>query len=346
MPRSGAAEKPSEPWDFHMLAFAGDLRVVIVGIAAVKVFKTLLASVVFLLPGDGQLVASVVILGLLGLSLIWAARWVADRADAFWSGAGPATNPVGRGALLGQAVLVSIALAVVQAYAPFGSYGMAPVQGLGELLAYVLAAALLLPASWYIYLSQKPLTMGERSRQAFAVVLVGLVVLAGQSAVTWSLAPVAESLASYFLELFAQVGFGVAMVSLGWSLRNRTPLFWVAAMMAVFALTSLVWIFVVQNARGVASVLSLVVAYTGTMVVPRLLPRPEGAASSDKTLVDDVYLHGVALAHDLSPRETEVFMLLAQGRSRAFIQDALSVSEGTVKTHTSRVYQKLGVSSK
>lgn len=253
---------------------------------------------------------------------------------------------MGRGSLLGQAVLVSIALAVVQAYTPFGSYGMAPVQGLGELLAYVLAAVLLLPASWYIYLSQKPLTMGERSRQAFAVVLVGLVVLAGQSAATWSLAPVAESLASYFLELFAQVGFGVAMVSLGWSLRNRTPLFWVAAMMAVFALTSLVWIFVVQNARGVASVLSLVVAYAGTMVVPRLLPRPEGAASSDKTLVDDAYLHEVALAHDLSPRETEVFMLLAQGRSRAFIQDALSVSEGTVKTHTSRVYQKLGVSSK
>lgn len=82
------AEKPSEHQGFYVLAFAGDLRVVIVGIAAVKVFKTLLASVVFLLPGDGQLVASVVILGLLGLSLIWAARWVADRADAFWSGPG------------------------------------------------------------------------------------------------------------------------------------------------------------------------------------------------------------------------------------------------------------------
>lgn len=160
------------------------------------------------------------------------------------------------------------------------------------------------------------------------------------------MAPGAESLASYFLELFAQMGFGVAMVSLSWSLRDRTPFFWVAAMMAVFAATSLVWIFAVQNARSVAAVLSLAVAYVGTMVVPRLLPRSAAVASADKTLIDDAYLHEMAATHDLSPRETEVFVLLAQGRSRAFIQDALSVSEGTVKTHTSRIYQKLGVASK
>lgn len=331
---------------YCVLAFASDLRVVIVGMAASKVFKTLLASAVFLLPGEGQLAACGVIVALLGASMLWGARWMGVQGRAFRTAPVPPVSAVQRGSLLGQAALVSIVLAVVQAYTPFGSYGSAPVRGLGELVAYGAAAALLLPVSWYVYLRERPTTMEERSRLAFAVVLLGLVVLAGQSAFTWTLAPGAQSLASFFLELFAQVGFGVAAVSLSWSLRGRGPLFWTAAMMVVFALTSLVWIFVVQNTRGVASVLTLVVAYGATMVLPRVLPRPAGAPPADKTLVDDAYLHSVAAAHDLSPRETEVFMLLAQGRSRAFIQDALSVSEGTVKTHTSRIYQKLGVASK
>ena len=50
--------------------------------------------------------------------------------------------------------------------------------------------------------------------------------------------------------------------------------------------------------------------------------------------------------HHLSPRECEVFLLLAQGRSRAYIEKELFIAEGTVKTHTSRIYQKFGVNSK
>lgn len=45
----------------------------------------------------------------------------------------------------------------------------------------------------------------------------------------------------------------------------------------------------------------------------------------------------------LSPRETEVFVLLAQGRTRAFIQDELVLSGSTVKTHVSHIYAKMGV---
>ena len=45
----------------------------------------------------------------------------------------------------------------------------------------------------------------------------------------------------------------------------------------------------------------------------------------------------------LTPRETEVFVLLAQGRTRAFIQDELVLSGSTVKTHVSHIYAKMGV---
>lgn len=51
-------------------------------------------------------------------------------------------------------------------------------------------------------------------------------------------------------------------------------------------------------------------------------------------------------AFDLSERETEVALLIAQGRSKAYIADALCLSENTVRTHAKNVYAKLDVHSK
>lgn len=53
----------------------------------------------------------------------------------------------------------------------------------------------------------------------------------------------------------------------------------------------------------------------------------------------------LALAEDrgLSPRETEVFVLLVQGRSHSFIQGELGLAPSTVKTHVSHIYAKFEV---
>jgi DNA-binding NarL/FixJ family response regulator len=45
----------------------------------------------------------------------------------------------------------------------------------------------------------------------------------------------------------------------------------------------------------------------------------------------------------LSPREVEVFRLLAAGRSNREIADELIVGETTVKTHVARILAKLGL---
>lgn len=54
----------------------------------------------------------------------------------------------------------------------------------------------------------------------------------------------------------------------------------------------------------------------------------------------------LAVDYSLTRREAEVFCLLAQGRTRAFIQEELVLSTGTVKTHISHIYAKLDVSDR
>lgn len=54
----------------------------------------------------------------------------------------------------------------------------------------------------------------------------------------------------------------------------------------------------------------------------------------------------VAREGGLTKRETEVVELLLEGRSLRIIQEELFISEGTARTHTKRIYAKLGVHSK
>lgn len=53
-----------------------------------------------------------------------------------------------------------------------------------------------------------------------------------------------------------------------------------------------------------------------------------------------------AAEYRLSTRESEVLFLLMQGRSRAYIREALFISKGTVDTHVAHIYSKTGVNSK
>ena len=48
----------------------------------------------------------------------------------------------------------------------------------------------------------------------------------------------------------------------------------------------------------------------------------------------------------LSPREREILVYLARGYNSGYIASALAISDSTVRTHTRRIYDKLGVSSR
>lgn len=53
----------------------------------------------------------------------------------------------------------------------------------------------------------------------------------------------------------------------------------------------------------------------------------------------------IARQYRLSPREIEVFFLLAKGRNRAHIKEELVISDETVKSHIKNIYRKLDVHS-
>ncbi|WP_139651838.1 response regulator transcription factor [Raoultibacter phocaeensis] len=64
-------------------------------------------------------------------------------------------------------------------------------------------------------------------------------------------------------------------------------------------------------------------------------PTPEEVLSSR--------CNDIAAAHQFTPRETEIFKLLAQGYTMPVISEKLFVSENTVKSHVKSIYQKLGI---
>ena len=83
--------------------------------------------------------------------------------------------------------------------------------------------------------------------------------------------------------------------------------------------------------------------------------RPEDLPSSQETSVSSMdrarsamagRAHELAQKYRLSDREEEVLALLALGRSRSQIKEELYLSLGTVNTHISHLYQKLGVHGK
>ena len=57
-------------------------------------------------------------------------------------------------------------------------------------------------------------------------------------------------------------------------------------------------------------------------------------------------IHILAGEYGLSPKETEIMILFAKGRSSTRIQEELYLSRGTVTTHLRHIYQKMDVHGK
>ncbi len=83
-----------------------------------------------------------------------------------------------------------------------------------------------------------------------------------------------------------------------------------------------------------------------------MLARPNAEPESDvseafeedaEDASDEALVRRIADRFALSPRETDVFMLLSRGWTLAMISEELYLSQNTVKSHNAAVYKKLGV---
>lgn len=71
----------------------------------------------------------------------------------------------------------------------------------------------------------------------------------------------------------------------------------------------------------------------------------ESRLPASESIVDES-CRELASDYGLSKRETEVFLLLARGRSLSFIEGQLFISNSTARTHTRSIYRKLDVHTK
>lgn len=78
---------------------------------------------------------------------------------------------------------------------------------------------------------------------------------------------------------------------------------------------------------------------THEVVVVREVPAPRIAGPGEPFVVDDGKLRELGI----TPREHEILGLIAEGLSNREIGARVFISENTVKTHSSRLFDKLGV---
>jgi two-component system nitrate/nitrite response regulator NarL len=78
-----------------------------------------------------------------------------------------------------------------------------------------------------------------------------------------------------------------------------------------------------------------------TVVAPDLAPVLAKVVKGDGTLPEEA-----SPFDDLTPRESEILSLLAEGQSNKVIARNLGISDGTVKLHVKAILRKLGVHSR
>lgn len=79
-------------------------------------------------------------------------------------------------------------------------------------------------------------------------------------------------------------------------------------------------------------------------VIDGVTPVETAVAAAPKATFDERCC-AIANQHGLTPRELEVFQMLARGRDRTYIQEQLVVSLNTVKAHVKHIYAKLDIHS-
>lgn len=247
--------------------------------------------------------------------------------------------------------IAAVVLAVIRSVSYLGMWGDTNANistALPWLTAMVVPAVCVAVFAYAVLARLADIALPIRFQPALLLILVGLFVVAIQAN------PTGASLGFLTVviqidELFAHLLFWVVVVT-ALDVLDVPPYRVMGMAGAIYATASIAWVLLLGHAAIVDTLLVMLATYAFVVValcavwfVPsRSDVRVEEDAAPLAQTVSDTCLE-LARRYALSPRETEVFVLLAQGRTRAFIQDELVLSGSTVKTHVSHIYVKMGV---
>ena len=244
-----------------------------------------------------------------------------------------------------QILAAALAVATTRVLTPLGFFGDPLNQFMGAMpivVGTISMIAVLVGLSYVVLAKRTKIHLNRRFMPAFLVVLIAFFV----SALTPPSQGIVSAAAEVFItavEALAHALFWTLVVTairLGGASRFRV----VGLSTGFYDAVSIIWVAWFFSLGVMSNAAVLLVAFVLVMLVIWLIDRGGGEerpAAPPELVVDR--RGEIAERAGLSPRETEVFMMLAQGRSRAFISEELVLSEGTVKTHISHIYTKLNV---
>lgn len=313
-----------------------------------------LITLVFEGLGGWTLIFAITVLVAVSAGLLVAARkrlWVDKKS----SKAAPMTMAVYRRGLIGvaDAVVVSIVLEAAVSILSGFFFGAETEGALGfySLLGTLVAAAAFCVVTGFV---ARAIDIERLYRYLFPVLLVLVVVLplsqwTGPSALLQGVLVLVYDFISFsalYLVLRQLRSGGLSTYVLGGVvtalIRASQLVFGVIGYMlgtpSSLGGSSLYWVVVIAVVYG----LSMLLLYLSRRPLPLdervvVMSAEDRFARRAQELKDEC---------KLTPRETEVMLHLARGRSAAFIAEELVCSPATVRTHTKSIYVKLGIHSK
>lgn len=258
--------------------------------------------------------------------------------------------------MLPQVVVVAIALATMRAITPLGFFGD-PLElfdnALESMLGAIGVSAITVALSAILFIRR---SSGENATDFLPGFFVIILAFFASTSIDSDNAAIAALLEMFITatEAFGHILFWLIVMAAVRTGSAISPYRFAGIATGLYNVFSLIWIAfffdsgITNNAivLCVMSAILLLVIWLADRKTDRAAERDKEKSGKESSLAPAERREELADEYSLSPREREVFALLAQGRSRSHISKALTLSEGTVKTHISHIYAKLGVSSK
>jgi DNA-binding CsgD family transcriptional regulator len=239
--------------------------------------------------------------------------------------------------------LVYFSMLVIRATTAAGLWGNARIDlrqlPFDESLIVIGACLLFSVIAWFALVRRSDAPLYIRYQAPMLTLATGCVIYLISSAVSIDSRSITSSIVVEAIELFAHLLLWTLVIA---SIRSLhfSPyqvLGWTAVLYGVI---SQIWIsFFEKSGSSLPYIAALCVAYA---VVLFLVFAPLKARESQTETINSI-CSVIADRYGLTRRESEILSLLAQGRSRPYMQKKLSLADGTVKTHVLHVYAKLEV---